>query len=308
MQRLFGCLAVASVLALAGAARADCGSGSSQDEIKLCLAQALRDSDARINAVYKSIMDGRDAAGKIALRDEQRAWLKSRDKACGLDNKESDREKWLQAILADQAKTVCVVRYTFARVAQLDELLTKASAAPPPSLPSAPQPLKFGIAAAAEASVKPPNGLTFLDDGYQPRTAVAHDRGKWYCETWIDAGHIAELGDVLLTSGVISVVPGQGGVVRLINIRHGRTDSHPTSIGWAVDLDNGAVYVRSNGTWSVAPGSMGGPKVKLNRQYRGCLEGSSAVSELVRRGLVKVNLGDRPFDYSLPEGYRPFAE
>jgi uncharacterized protein YecT (DUF1311 family) len=300
----FGWLLAATAVFAAGAASAECGSGGSDTEVQACLAQDLRDSDQRINAIYKSLMASRDEAGKTALRDEQRAWLKQRDKACSLDNKEADREKWLQAILADQQKTSCVVRYTFVRVAQLDFMLQQSGAAPG-NLPPAPQPPKLETAVAPAPAA---GAVTFLDEGYQLHSNVGHAHGKWYYELWIDRGHIAELGDVLLTSGIMDPGPTPTGVVHLVNIRHTHADAGPVVIGMAVDLDNGATYSRTDGQWAVPPGSNGGTEVKLNHNYVGFLEGSSPVSELVRRGLIKINLGERPFDYSLPDGYRPFGE
>jgi uncharacterized protein YecT (DUF1311 family) len=112
MKILIGAISATALLAFAGPAFADCGSGTSKDDVKACLSQELRDSDQRINAVYQSLMASREDAAKIALRNEQRAWLKQRDGACGLKSKEADREKWLQTILTDDARTVCVVRGT----------------------------------------------------------------------------------------------------------------------------------------------------------------------------------------------------
>src|SRR5262249_18386582 len=152
--------------------------------------------------------------GKTSLRDEQRAWLRARDKACVLDNKESDRERWLQAILADQEKTVCVVRYTFERVAQLDALLKQKVASAPPNLPSAPQ---APPPAPTPVATAPPPGLTFVDEGYRALTMTNRRSGKWYYELWIDRGHIAELGDLLLSPGFVT--NGPGGVITMINIR-----------------------------------------------------------------------------------------
>jgi uncharacterized protein YecT (DUF1311 family) len=108
MPKRTGILPVISMLLFVATAHAACGQDDSDEAIRACLAQDLRDSDKRINAVYKSLMELNDETGKVRLRDEQRAWLKSRDKTCKLSNKESDREKWLQSILANQDQTVCV--------------------------------------------------------------------------------------------------------------------------------------------------------------------------------------------------------
>jgi uncharacterized protein YecT (DUF1311 family) len=305
-MRHFGYAAIVGLVLAATAARADCSNGTSDAEIKACLGQELRDSDQRINAVYKAIMASRDDPGKIALRDQQRAWLKSRDKACTLDNKEPDREKWLEAILTDESKTVCVVRYTFARVGELDELLKQAGGASS-DLPAAPQAPKFADET-APSPIPAWNRFIYSDEDYQLRSNVSHDRGKWYFEMQIDGGRIALLGDVLLTVGFRAAAPQQGGVIHLVNIRHTHTDMPVVHVGFAIDLDNGAVNARNNGVWSQPPGSAGSSEVKLNRAYQVFLEGSSPLDSLVRRELVTINLGEKPFEYAIPDGYRPFSE
>ena len=185
-------------------------------------------------------------------------------------------------------------------------MLPKAQVASP-ALPAAPQAPNLENAASGQGAAMP-KGITFLDEGYQAQASTTHDRGKWYFETWIDAGHIAALGDVLLTTGFEALGPNRSGVVHMTNIRHSHPDSPPVAMGWAIDLDNGAVYARINGRWDRQPGTIGGLELKLNRPYAAYLQGSSSIEELVKRGLIKINLGDQPFEYALPDGYRPFAE
>jgi hypothetical protein len=48
--------------------------------------------------------------------------------------------------------------------------------------------------------------------------------------------------------------------------------------------------------------------VKLGVPYHVYLESSSPLGTFLQRGLIKVNLGERPFAYALPDGYRPFAQ
>jgi uncharacterized protein YecT (DUF1311 family) len=301
-----GLLVAASPLIAAAPAYADCGAGASDAEIKACLAQDLRDSDKRINAIYKTLMGSLDEPGKAKLRDAQRAWLKDRDKDCALDNKISDREKWLQAILADKSKTVCVVRYTFARVTQLNEILSDVDPdAATNDLPAAPQAPRFDGAPAATAGL--PAGLVFFDDGYEAGTEQTHRQGKWYYELWIDRGGIAKLGDLLLDAGY-ETPDGPGGVVKTISVRRSHTGVEPLHVGIAIDLDNGGVYFRENGQWDIQPGSAGTIEVKLNHDYKVGLDGSSELRELMKRNLLKINLGGQNFEYALPDGYRPFAE
>lgn len=47
-----------------------------------CVAAELKIQDERLNGAYKSAMGKRDAAGQAVLRDEERAWIKTRDATC----------------------------------------------------------------------------------------------------------------------------------------------------------------------------------------------------------------------------------
>jgi len=280
-------------------ALAECAPGG--EDASACLAQDLRDSDKRINAVYKTLMDGLDEAGKKGLRDQQRAWLKARDKECSLDTKESDREKWLQGILVDPGKTVCVVRYTFQRVAQLDAQLKSQAKAPAAELPAAPQAPALPPAA---TWTPPPASLAYADDGYALLATTARSTGKWYLEVWIDQGGIAALGDVALSAVFHSAEVNTG---RMIGIRRKQTGAEPVNLGLALDLDQGFVYLRVNGQWLEQPGQVSPLQVKLGRPYAFMLNGSTEVRQLVGRNLIKFDLGDAPFRYAVPDGYRPYS-
>jgi len=298
-------LSLIVMLATAAIAHAECGQDSSDEAVKSCLAQDLRDSDRRINAVYKSLQEISDGAGKVVLRDEQRAWLKSRDKACQLSNKESDREKWLQSILTSQEQTVCVVRFTFSRVAQLDQTLKQRAPGKTVDAPAAPRAPEFaGPTGGATPAIKLPASLAFGDDGYKARTVGSHERGKWYYEVWIDRGRIAEAGDLLLVPGYATA---SHGAVRMVNVRRSQANMPPMVIGLALDLDGGYVYIHQDGAWKIAPGTAGAVVVPLTGPYVGMLQGSSSLSELIARGLLKVNVGEAPFMFA-PAGYRAWGE
>lgn len=306
MRSFFQIFFLIGSLLVASAAYAECGVDTSEESVKNCLAQDLRDSDKRINAIYKLLMGSLNEADKISLRDEQRAWLKNRDKACSLDNKESNREKWLQAILTNQKKTVCVVRYTFARVSELNTLLKQKAPSKTVEAPAAPQAPQFSSEAQNENSNTLPASLVFIEDGYKVLTANSHERGKWYYEVWIDRAAIAEMGDLLITPGYFSQ---KGfGVIRMVNIRHTQAGMGPILVGLALDLNDGFIYVRQEGQWKVAPGVAGAVPVPMNAAYVGGIESSSKIRDLISRGLVKVNVGERPFEGTAPEGYRAWGE
>ena len=47
-----------------------------------CVIAELRIEDARLNAVYKTVIAGLDDAGQENLRQTQRAWITERDRRC----------------------------------------------------------------------------------------------------------------------------------------------------------------------------------------------------------------------------------
>ncbi len=56
--------------------------GESNVELFQCFAGPRADEDARLNRVYKALMARLKPAQRLALRDEQRAWIKDRDAEC----------------------------------------------------------------------------------------------------------------------------------------------------------------------------------------------------------------------------------
>lgn len=150
-----------------------------------------------------------------------------------------------------------------------------------------------------------PTNLVFLDDGYKAFTVNSHERGKWYYEVWIDRNQIAKMGDLLITPGYFSQ---KNNAIRMVNIRHTQIGMGPLVIGMALDLTDGFVYMRQNGEWKIAPGFSGAIVMPLNGAYVGGVEASSQIHELIRRGLVQVNVGQRLFAHSAPDGYRAWGE
>ncbi|MDX9973945.1 MAG: lysozyme inhibitor LprI family protein, partial [FCB group bacterium] len=53
--------------------------GQTQAELNVVADEALKKADAELNAVYKEVMASLDDAGKAALKESQRAWMKYRD-------------------------------------------------------------------------------------------------------------------------------------------------------------------------------------------------------------------------------------
>jgi uncharacterized protein YecT (DUF1311 family) len=250
---------------------------------KACIEQSMRDSDKRINDVYKKVMTSLSKPAKADLRKQQRAWLKSRDKACKLDNKESNREKWMQNILASSQTAICVIRYTKARETELAAILDKKAA------PSADD--------EQYASLEDPKDFMLAVD--EPR-----EKGKWYYEVTADIETLLKnIGNFQFSIGYASkevfMAPIFFGRKSMIEMYKGKKKTY----GFAIDLDSGKFYVIHNGRWDKTPGSAEGIDVKLGRFYAPLLMFTEPWKQF--SCCVSVNLGDTPFTYELPSGYSP---
>jgi uncharacterized protein YecT (DUF1311 family) len=201
----------AAIVGLAASASAQCQNPTTDAQRAQCLGDELRGTDRTINRVYAELVKSLAPADRLTLRDDKRAWLKTRDRTCGITWSQGDRATWFADLLRDYQKTVCVVRLTNERVTVLN--------------------------------------------GYQNR---------------IDK------------------------------------NLEPQVFGFAVDLDNGRLYIGDSGAWPDGePGSAGGSALIHGRGYRMMLTSSVAVNEFLRSGTLTVNLGERGFVYSVPAGYRP---
>ncbi|QSI30314.1 DUF1311 domain-containing protein [Variovorax sp. RKNM96] len=81
--------AVATVALLAGSAQAatydepvDCNPNGNQQQMNDCALLDFRAADAVLNIRYGEVMKTLSPQMRVALRNEQRAWLKGRDPAC----------------------------------------------------------------------------------------------------------------------------------------------------------------------------------------------------------------------------------
>ncbi|MBF0537881.1 MAG: DUF1311 domain-containing protein [Nitrospirae bacterium] len=266
--------------------RADCINPKNEEEVKSCISNDLVESDKRINEVYKELMKSLDATAQDSLRKQQRSWLKTRDAACKLDSKESDRQKWLQKIMTDRQKTLCVVRFTNKRVNELE-----AYKADVKSMPSASDSYET---------------TSNKEDYYDIVSKKSHSKGKWYFEVKYNRAKINKKeGNVVLNIETGSPELNTGSTI-YIRRKEVYDDSY-VNAGIGVDLDNGKVYIRENGKWLATPGSAEGIDIKLGREYVGRLEASSALNELIVDKAIVVNFGAAAFDYSMPDGYLPFV-
>ena len=89
--------AAASTVLLAGGARAAdeadpfvCKPDGNQQEMNACAVRDYRAADAALNIRYGEVMKSLSSQMRIALRTEQRAWLKGRDPGCKSASKQSE--------------------------------------------------------------------------------------------------------------------------------------------------------------------------------------------------------------------------
>lgn len=277
---------------MAGARGDECDDPFSSEQIAQCLGRELRDSDTRINASYNELMGRLKEGDRIALRQAQRAWIKDRDSVCQLNTKEKDREKWYGNLLKDYAKTVCVTRYTRQRTSQLDAMLGKSG------IPNAPASRASNTPDASDEAAK-------SELAYDKKPVTSHKDGKWYFEFAVSYRETVDIEPCVLTIGVSE----QGRFVGVIdNIRPRHREKDVVRYGFAVDLDNGKLYVSKNGNWMRGePGSNLGQDLKLGRKYFGVFSASSdSITPYLERKAFIPNFGDTAMTYTLPAGYSPW--
>jgi uncharacterized protein YecT (DUF1311 family) len=97
----------------------DCAQAAGDQERSACFGSLLRDADLTLNRLYKFVARSVDRSGKKRLIEEQRSWLAARARTCSLDETETDRERWVQGVLADTRKTACVLQMTRERIVDL---------------------------------------------------------------------------------------------------------------------------------------------------------------------------------------------
>jgi uncharacterized protein YecT (DUF1311 family) len=296
LGRLRSLILVSTLLlaAIAGA-QAQCDHPRTDAQRAQCLGDELKGADRTINRVYGELMKSLSPADRVNLRDEQRTWLKERDQACKLTWSKGDRDAWLSDLLRDYQKTVCVVRLTNDRVQVLNNYQS------------------------TNRMQKQPAAGTGQNSGepiYDIETAEARTKGKWYFEIKVDPAGIQRLGETALFAGVIQSVPEENASNQngqstgtLLTIRRIDRDLERLTLGFAVDLDNGKLYMSTNGKWSDgSPGSSGGQDLLRGRSYKAMLTSSIAINPFLSAHALEINFGGKDFSYHIPEGYRPLQE
>ncbi|RZI63146.1 lysozyme inhibitor LprI family protein [Variovorax guangxiensis] len=92
-----------------------CKPDGTQQEMNACAVRDYRAADAALNIRYGEVMKSLSSQQRIALRTEQRAWLKGRDPGCKSASKQSEGGSiWALAFYT------CLEQSTRERTAALD--------------------------------------------------------------------------------------------------------------------------------------------------------------------------------------------
>jgi ankyrin repeat protein len=79
----------------------------------------LREVNEDLNEIYKDLSNSLDKSSRQKLKDEQRKWLKERDKKCNLHGDHRLMDDWLKAVASDEQQANCVTNETKNRTMQL---------------------------------------------------------------------------------------------------------------------------------------------------------------------------------------------
>ncbi len=288
------CAILSTVMFLAASSsHAQCDNPKTDAARAECIKTELKGSDSTINRTYVELMKSLSPDDRTALRNEQRAWLKTRDQTCGITWSKGDREAWFADLLKDYQKTVCVVRLTNARVQALGSDQKTNSVGP---------------AANPAPSASSDGELVYDLQSNEPKS-----KGKWYFEVKVDGAAIQKLAEVTLFIGVEQSQPEQGAANEngqasgsFVMIRRNNKTPDSGTLGFAVDLDNGKLYTSQDGAWEGGgPGTAGGLDLLKGRTYKAYLSSSSAVNPFLKAHALDLNYGDRGFVYHVPDGYKP---
>lgn len=179
------------------------------------------------------------------------------------------------------------------------------------------------------------SGLTLAHGNVGPlttaRSSEGKTRGKWYFElllTTSGAGvapgtytafgirdiELAQPGAVAMPSGSRTysgnapIVPNPVRTVTGFDGRGPQKAAHGDVFGVALDLDRMRVSMHRNGVWYLggAPSEESGVALLSGRPYVAYASAGQGTAGREFKDAWTANFGGRPFQYSLPRGYRPY--
>jgi len=122
VSRAFRAVASSAVLLLAAGVHAaddanplDCRPDGNQQQMNACAVRDFRAADAALNIRYGEVMKTLSPQMRVALRTEQRAWLKGRDPSCKRASKASEGGSIWPLVFNS-----CLEESTLKRTAELD--------------------------------------------------------------------------------------------------------------------------------------------------------------------------------------------
>ena len=122
MSRAFRAVAASAVLLLATGAHAaddanplDCRPDGNQQQMNACAVRDFRAADAALNIHYGEVMKTLSPQMRVALRTEQRTWLKGRDPSCKRASKANEGGSIWPLVFNS-----CLEKSTRERTAELD--------------------------------------------------------------------------------------------------------------------------------------------------------------------------------------------
>ncbi len=202
----------------------------------------------------------------------------------------------LADLLKDYQKTVCVVRLTNERVDALNQYEKTNHVEPP-----------------AAGGNGGGNDAADDDAAYVFTSHNSRKTGKWYFEVRVDPVAALKTGEASLfigvqQNGVESGAANSEGFSygELMPVRKKYKDADPTILGFALDADNGKLYISRNGVWENGdPGTSGGQDLIRGRAYEAVVNSSVELASLKASRAIEANFGERNFNYHLPNGYLP---
>jgi uncharacterized protein YecT (DUF1311 family) len=241
-------------------------------------ADALRALDAELNRAYQATLQA--ASGEGARSDvqvAQRRWVQGRNNLCELSARDAAAADWpanLQGV-----KAQCVARVTRERISAL--MLGR------PSVPAAMRGFSD------HDKLVPISEYTF---------PLGHTSGKWYAEFEVNR-------DVYLGKDDVDVQVGIDNVDAFVAVtgvdRTMPADSKVEVIGLAVDLDKRELFWRgSDGLGNKAAQ----PLAVSTKPFALKVRMNTNLQFVISRGHLRVNHGQRPFNFAMPAGYKPWYD
>lgn len=240
-----------------------------------CLASRLIDSEDDLSRAYKLAMEELSAPGQKKLQTQQQQWLAERNKFCQIARTNESAAKWHERLMSDPKKAQCVMRYSTARVLELERVLREQ----------------------ARLATKP------KDDRKAYQADWTRTSGKHYFEVRIREEDLLRLGIEAVSIGCLNV---ESDADHSFAIRVRRDLAAPEKLVRVfIDLDEGEIYMESRGTQPV-PSRSNTLKLERGQRLRCFVQTDEPIKPLLDRLLVSVNFGEVPFYFAPPTGFVPW--